>query len=507
MTYFCNFTAKRPLTFLLVIIVTCQLILFSSFLFSLAAVLAAEEESSGAEPSVETAVPESAASIITESPSPIKTATEINSETPTEASLETIIETPAELTTEQNSAPEGSTVSTDKTAPTEMAPDTEQTDATSGVSGETGITTLESSTADQKSGTPRAIILGTGDNINSGSGISQTGLTVDNGGEFQPIILAEWVMNSATNTDEQYAGSDDSDITGAQFLPSGQMDVSKDIVVCALVTDNNGAADTDGVYAKIYYPENISLALSRRSEGGCGKIYGEEFSLELLSQNEGNELFCNKLKNSNNNLPIFNANKSFDSICTPNEESALLTAKIYCANKKLAYDDPAGDYKVEIYAQDKSSNTGLTFTSTFKYLELTAFAIDFNNINYGSVQLNTPKIIEGNLDWEDLAAASPATIRNVGNTRMQLFVKQNDFGLGKTAYGWNVNYQARIGSNAAFVFYPPEKITMIGQTMDLAEVNALDFGIEVYNFPSELASAYTGQMTLTADKAEYLSCY
>lgn len=503
MAYFYKFTAKRPLTFLLVIIVTCQLILFSSFLFSLTAVLAQVEENSSAESPAETTIPESAAPIIAESPPPTETPTETNSETPTETTLETIIEATPKTATEQNPTPAENII-----APTETASNTEPVDITGvATNNETSTTTLESSTANQESGTAQTIILGTGDSSDNSGGVSQTGLTMDTSGGFQPIVLAQWTMDIASSTDGQYVGNDDASSTGAQFLPSGQLAVNKTIMVCAVAADQDGAADIDGVYASTYYPENIALASSRQIDGGCGKIYGEEFVLKPLSEEQGAELFCNKIKNNNNSLPAFNTDESFDSFCAPNGKLALLAARLYCAEKVLAYDDPAGDYKIEIYAQDKIGNLSPTFTNIFKYLELTAFAVDFNNISYGSVQLNTPKIIKGNLDWETPVAANPATIRNVGNTRMKLLVEQNDFGLGKTNGAWNIGYQTRVGVISAFVSYLPEQTTVVGQIIDLAETNALDFGIEVYNFPSESTSTYAGHMILTADKVDYLGCY
>jgi len=492
MSCFYKHTDKKPLIFLLVIIITCQLVLAGSFLLVSVTVMAQEKSDSSTTSAVETTPPEDATSATSEVL------------TPTERTTEPIVDN----TTESNQTTTENIIAPAETMLAEIASSVESAEISGTTTSEISTTTLEVGVIDQGVGTAQALILGTGDSNSNGSdGVSQTGLTMDTSGGSAPQILAKWEMDNATNTDEQYIGNDEASSTGAQFLPSGQLAVDKTIVICALVADNDGATDLDGVYASTYYPERVALAPSRQVDGGCGKIHGEESSLKPLSQERGVELFCNRLKNNNNNLPTFNTGESFDSICAPGGALEMSVAKVYCEENNLAYDDPAGDYKVEVYAQDKIGNFSPIFADTFKYLELTAFAVDFNNINYGLVQLNTPKIIQGNLNWETPIAANPATIRNVGNTRIQLVVKQNDFGLGKTANTWNVNYQARVGSTAVFVSYPPEQAMVISQVLDLAEANALDFGIEVYNFPPESTSAYAGQMTLAANKAEQLNCH
>lgn len=316
-----------------------------------------------------------------------------------------------------------------------------------------------------------------------------------------PRILAYWSMAADKNENNLYLGSDDDPAAGAQFLPSGQFEINKNIAVCAVVINGSGLDNLATVTAAINYPVNIALPTA----DSCGNSPREQLTLGALSSGQTEALLCQELKNNNNNLPIFGHGVNFDTLCAPGGKFAAGTAAVYCGETKLAYGDPAGDYQLKISALDNENRESPVLISDFKYLELTAYAVDFDNVSYGRVQPHTPKIIAGDLEWQTPFGPNPATVRNVGNTRIRLIVRQNDFGLGKTWDNWNVAYSARVGAASEFVAYAPDEATTLASVMELAETNSLDFGIEVFEFPSVMGN-YAGQMTLTADKVEYLTC-
>jgi hypothetical protein len=142
----------------------------------------------------------------------------------------------------------------------------------------------------------------------------------------------------------------------------------------------------------------------------------------------------------------------------------------------------------------------------FSYLELTAFEADFESLNYGNAALNQRKEVLGDLSWEAIKGLNKATIRNVGNTRMQMAAVQNDMGLGKTDGVWNIRYGTKVGKSSAWSNYWPEESTMLEGIFGLAAMDQIDFAIEVLKFPTDQASDYTGKMTLSAHKAEDLMC-
>jgi hypothetical protein len=334
-----------------------------------------------------------------------------------------------------------------------------------------------------------------------------TGLTRDAGGGANPIVKSKWEMNNTRGTDGKYLGTDDAVTALSQFMPSGQYQVNKIITVCAVVTDPDGVSDIDSVYADVFYPETISLGPNHEANRqGCGQLMNE-LSLAKLSKADGIELFCNKIRTNNTNLPVFNTSPTqydYDEICAQDGELMKETAYVYCGDKTLSYEDPSGSYKVLVDAQDKAGMDGM-LTNYMTYLDLTAFETDFTNVSYGNVKLNTHKIVNGNL------AFSPndlfPTVRNVGNTRLSMKVNQTDMGLGMTDGNWNVKFDGRVGSNAAFVNYFPEVTKKLNDPLNLSQTDEMDFSIDIFKFPpTHVGNSYTGSMLLSAVKEAHLTC-
>jgi len=329
-----------------------------------------------------------------------------------------------------------------------------------------------------------------------------TGLNQDTTGGANPIVKAKWEANVDGYTDA-------SPSAGAQFMPSGVKNQNTTIKICTIITDPDGLADVHDAYADVFYPEEIALgsshvALSDQSGEGCGALMQED-SLTQLSKADGINLFCNLVRNNNNNLPTFNEGYNYDEICKPDGELQKETAAVYCGTKDLSYEDPSGDYAVWGIGQDKVGLQG-QLRNSFTYLPLTAFETDFNAINYGNVRLNTHKIINGDLTWDSPVGTNHASVRNIGNTRLQMSVLQNDMGLGKTDGNWNVQYDGRVGSSAAFAVYSPDTTTVLANLLDLSELNEMDFSIDVSKFPPTHVGPYTGTMTLTAGSVPHLTC-
>lgn len=342
-------------------------------------------------------------------------------------------------------------------------------------------------------------------------GTADTSLVRDTSGGATPIVKAKWEMNGPS-WDATGAfigmGTDDSIVAGAQFIPEGKYQVNEKISLCAVVTDPDGLADIDAVYADVFYPVGIELGdshvpLNDQSGLGCGKLMQED-TLKRLTLDDGLELFCNKIKNNNNNLPVFNTGYDYDEICNSDTgELVKLTAAVYCADKEISYEDPSGDYRVLAVAQDKVGLQG-TLENFFKYLPVTAFEKDFTAVNYGNVKLNTHKIISGDISW---VTPDKPTVRNVGNTRLSMKVMQDDMGLGMTDGKYNVVYDGRVGSDATFVKYSPNVWKTLPLPIDLSEMNEIDFSIEISKFPPDhIGDNYTGLMTLGAVFASHLVC-
>lgn len=356
-----------------------------------------------------------------------------------------------------------------------------------------------------------ALVLGVDDPVS-------TGLQRGTGGGLAPIVKAKWEMWDQ--------GKDDSTDAGAQFLAPGVWGSNLNYKVCAIATDPNGAADIAGVYADIYYPDNKAYTEdplhpdqhpSVQPEvgiGACGAFI-EQNTLVKMDKTTGYDLFCNKIRNNNNNLPTFNSGYTYDEICAADGELMKEEAYVYCDAKTLKWEDPAGLYKVSVTAQDKAGNNSASgsLVNYFEYLPLTAFAKDFTNVNYGQVLLNTHQKISGDLSF---GTANNPTIRNLGNTRLYMKTAQDDMGLGQSSGLWNVKYDARVGNNAAdWKIYSPfgfkgaspssGQYTQLEDILELSETEEMDFSILVTKWPDS-ATSYTGTMWLGAAFAPFRVC-
>ncbi len=351
--------------------------------------------------------------------------------------------------------------------------------------------------------------------IVTGTGDVSTGLTRDTSGGIPPIVKVKWEANASTTPVGYY--TDDSTAAGAQFSPSGVKDVNKKIALCAIVTDPDGLADITtapgAVYGDVFYPDvelgDSHVKLTGQSGLGCGQLMQED-KLIKLSKVDGIALFCGNVRSNNNNLPTWNTQVpgyGYDEICATTGELPKETAAVYCGTKDLSYEDPSGDYVVWAVAQDKVGLQG-QLVNSFKYMPLTAFETDFTSIGYGPVRLATHKIISGDITWEPSITGNLATVRNIGNTRLAMKVVQDDMGFGMTDGIYNVKYDARVGSSAAFAnYWPNANPKLLADELDLSEMDEMDFSIDVTKFPpTHVGESYTGTMTLSAVSVPHLTC-
>lgn len=312
-------------------------------------------------------------------------------------------------------------------------------------------------------------------------------------------ILASWQMLVQKAEHENF-GSDDSHEAGAQILPSGQYKTDKTFAVCALVAD--AQTKNISVTARIAYPKDFNFKIDGKERLG-GQLKNN-IILFKMDQAETDELFCKEIRNGNNNLPKWNKDETFgytydyEQICGQEGLLAMNNAKIYCGDTALAYNDPAGLYEITYNASDELGKTK-EFKDYMKYLELTMFENDFSDVQYGPTDLNEWKTLKGDVIW---GSANAPTVRNIGNTRLKIKIKQNDFGFGKSGIIWNLLYQARVGKDAPFSEYLPEQIVILKNSLDLGEMTNIDFSVLVKNFPEDngIRPVWDGELLLLAEK-------
>jgi len=340
-----------------------------------------------------------------------------------------------------------------------------------------------------------------------GGGASrQNSLTSGGGGIIvaQLELIAQWQM-LALKDNNAVQGSDDSQDVGVQLLPSGEYDIDKQFSVCALVA-NFKDASLINLSAIIYYPEDA--AYSENLDRGCGQKKSE-VELSIVSPEEATELVCDQIRNNNNNLLLWDKNENagydydYEKVCGAEGFLAQNKASLFCADSALAFDDPAGEYQVLITAEDSQGNSDEA-RNILKYLELTIFENDFSDFQYGRANQGELKVLLGDSVWGNLFYP---TVRNIGNTRLQIKIQQNDFNLGKTNGAWNIEYRTRVGENAEWLSYFPAQTAFLKDPLDLGAVTNIDFAILVKKYPeNDNRPAFSGEMILSAEKVSGLAC-
>ena len=301
-------------------------------------------------------------------------------------------------------------------------------------------------------------------------------------------------------------GTDDSTNAGAQFLPSGQFQISKPFSVCAIASRSKGVIGLEPVSSEVYYPAGDLEGKPKDGEKSCMGQKETRKPMARLAKADGLSLFCDKIRRQNSNLPEFNDASGFDEICGQEGVLQRETAAVFCSDYELQYNDPPGTYKVSVYGKDKGERLGNGFSGTFQYSELTAFENDFATLDYGKVELGSKKVVEGDAVWQEAKTENRATLRNVGNTRLQIQIQQDDMGLGKAGNIWNIKYASRIGPGSPWTNYWPNEASPVGEILELGETYPIDFAVEVLGFPQDSARVYSGKMVIDAKKAGQLSC-
>jgi hypothetical protein len=200
-------------------------------------------------------------------------------------------------------------------------------------------------------------------------------------------------------------------------------------------------------------------------------------------------------------------------------------ANLWMGSAQIDYEQPAGDYTVNVYAANQGGTYSTVLSNYFNYVPTSGIEVDFNALNYGPIQLGQEAGIGGDIVWNTpLAAApnpNPATVRNIGNTWAHVTVAQTDMGFGwvgggnapvgyssigngtstlatppsRSATNWNVYYDTDMGANLYNkVYYTPNVTVTLPNYMGLSTISKLDFSIFV--FQGSNAVTHSGTLTL-----------
>jgi hypothetical protein len=172
-----------------------------------------------------------------------------------------------------------------------------------------------------------------------------------------------------------------------------------------------------------------------------------------------------------------------------NEELALL----YYAPADISYCQPGGHYYVGATAYDKLGHQAEYLYNTFWYIPTSAVEIDFTQVDYSPVHVGTHKVVGGD---QDMTTTDKPTVRNIGNTPIELAIQQDDMQFSQTGSAWNVHFDARMGANGEYVYYDPYVTAEIPGVLPLCTQEKLDFSILVDK--ASTGYTYTGWMKIWA---------
>jgi hypothetical protein len=291
------------------------------------------------------------------------------------------------------------------------------------------------------------------------------------GGGNAPSVLAKWETEPVAASLE--SGDPTNAIPGSQFLPPAAFNVNKSLNYYAVVTDPENNGNLQMVYADVYHPDGtfkyqIHFTQMTKAEGIA--VFNAATPIGLLQIAPG----------ANGNAPyILN-------------ELGKETAAVWVGSADIHYCQMDGLYSVGVRGIDRNQNPSAWLNNTFLYVPVTAAEYDFTAVNYGSVSMGSPVWRAGDVFF--VTGDGKPTVRNVGNTKLNIKVNQSDMGFGKDVNGvWNVMFDARLGHTSSEPLYEPFTDHVLLDTLDRSHTDELDFSIHVLKgFDS-----HSGTMTLS----------
>jgi hypothetical protein len=319
-----------------------------------------------------------------------------------------------------------------------------------------------------------------------------TTVTVGGGGD-PPVVKCKWEQQFIPALED---GDPLHAIPGFQILPPGAACAEKEIEYFAVVTDEQDSGSVDQVFADVYHPAGSPEPYGPSSVGGILGLpyfkYEVSFwDLQAAAMTKAEAAACVQAA-YDAGLVTFGGYTLAEVLY----ELDKGTAHLWWGCEQIWYEQPAGAYDVYVFAVDQNSNFSAPLWNQFTYVPVAGIEIDFNQIDFGSPSLGTEKMVPGDTYWDDPAGTNKATVRNVGNTFVSVEVEFDDMGFGQQSDGtWNVQYDARMGSNDAYYVTGilPGVPTTLVNALKLSHKDELDLSILVIKG----FGTHSGTITLT----------
>ena len=340
-----------------------------------------------------------------------------------------------------------------------------------------------------------------------------------------PLVKAKW-ETSGSITDE--TGDPGHAIAGTQLLPILGFQNTAPVRFYAIISWGSNNMNLGKVYADVYYPADCT------TDPGAPNSLKFEIPLTLIGTstsalptwNAALAVGPQPIITINANTPKWPAGTGTQA-ADITEELTESQAYLYYADYYFDNCELAGDYTVIIHANTMVTNLDGSLTNTVTWKALTGADFDFGSVNYsaaGPVAVGAHVVIGGDKVWDTPTTGAapnpnPPTIRNIGNTYLQMLVKEDDMGLGMTGNNWNVHFDARLGNSAPYTNFDPVAVKggnlsgaafkVVGdvnstQILRLCALEKIDFSITIDKDPVEQpvdTHSYQGTLVLGSQSA------
>lgn len=315
-------------------------------------------------------------------------------------------------------------------------------------------------------------------------------LVVEGTGGSAPVILAKW----ETEPDSPYLESADQSHStqGSQFMPPGTFEGKKLLNYYVIVTDAENNGNVKKVAADVYHPDGTfkyqvdNFVQLEKADGIKAFMEVEDIglittacdcpgSIEVKSVIPGCPDLLNEL------------NKG--------------TSSVWVGSEFIDYHQMDGNYLVKAYAFDQTNRKSQFLNNLFYYQPVTAVEYDFSRVDYGSVEMGSPVWRSGDVFFAN--DDGKPTVRNIGNTKAQFIINQNDMNFGQSSQGnWNVLFDARLGHTSPELYYSPNTDHTLVDVLDRCNTDELDFSIHVIKPTTKPTE---GSMTLRVQNPDQYS--
>ncbi len=318
-----------------------------------------------------------------------------------------------------------------------------------------------------------------------------TEVTVDTGGGELPSVKCKWEQQPVAVEPTMEDGDTSHQVDGFQILPPLVAGAKKMIEYYAVLTDEEDGGNVGQAFADVYHPAGSPEPYGPSVAGGIlGKTYFKyEIPFTKLGHSAAEKALVQAAYDAG--LITFGA-YTFDDVMVELDKG---TADLWKGQAEIDYEQPAGNYDVYVFAIDSNNGFSPALYNQFTYVAVCGIEVDFTGINFGSVNLNTEKMIAGDTIWDKTAGINKATVRNIGNTWTSVTVEFDDMGLGKDVNNqWNVGFDARMGSDNLYYIdgILPYVETTLVNALALSHKDELDLSIKVIKGNG----THTGTVTL-----------